>query len=155
MTITMDELNIYDPYDVYINQNWGDNFKYNQIHDKLKNIPNELFDFLFDLKTGDFIKDRVSVPLQLNEHQSKGLAVLVLEFILADTYLGNIVNEIKNRLGVDEIKATIIAGLVVAELFSPILEELKKRHVEKFAQGKTSRPQQQGDDRTVDLRNNL
>lgn len=149
------ELKIFNPYDIYLSRVNGDRFKYNQFHDKIKKLPERFQDFVFDTMPADFIKDRVSVPLSLNENQSKEAAKIVLELILADFYLGDVVNQIKQRIGIDDQKAKTIAGLIVAELFVPILDDLKKMHLEKFAKNMPSQPQQQSDDRTVDLRNNL
>ncbi len=83
-----------------------------------------------------------------------------MDLILADLYLGNIVDEIQNRLKKDEAEAKIIAGLIVTKLFAPILEDLKKIHVEKFAKNlPPQQPQNQSnqifDDRVVDLKNNM
>lgn len=158
MTImtNLGESKIYDPYDAGLEKTGGDRFRLNQLHDKLKKLPTGLQDFIFSTVPGDFIKDRISTRQGLNENQSRELAILVLELTLADVYLGNIVNEIKNRLGIDNIKAKTIAGLIVAELFGPILEELKKMHIEKFARGQSRPAQSQSsqvfDDRVVDLR---
>lgn len=154
MPILFQELTTYDPYNASVNRFWDDRFRYNQLHDKLKKLPTRLQDFIFSASLGDFVKDRLAIPLGLNENQSKEAAVMILELILADIYLGNAVQEIKNRLSIDEMKARSIAGLIVAELFEPILEELKKIHVEKFAKNAPLQSRQQSDDRTVNLRNN-
>ena len=151
MPITLQELNIYDPYNAYVSLFLNDRFRYNGLHDKLKELPNNFSDFLFDLKTSEFIKERIAVPLGLNEDQAQKVALIVLGLILSDLYLGNIVEITKQKTGLDETKAKTIAGLIVAELFRPILEELKKRHIEKFAKNAPKQTQQQ-DDRTVDLR---
>ena len=150
MPILFQELNIYDPYNTYISRFLDDRFKYNRIHDKIQKLPANLLDFLFDLKIGEFIKEKIAASYNLNQDQAQETGIIVLELIVSDLYLGNIVAEIKNRLGLDDQKAKTIARLIVAELFSPILEELKKRHIEKFAKGQMVK--QQNDDRTVDLR---
>ena len=117
------ESKIYNSYDAYLEQAVNDRLKYRRLHDKLRGLPENLQDFIFDAMPGNFLKDRVSVPLGLDENQSKETAKLVLELVIADTYLGNIVDEIKNRLGIDEQKAKTVAGLIVTELFAPILED--------------------------------
>ncbi len=153
MPATLSESKIYDPYDAYLNSIGDNRFGYNKFSDKIKNLSENFQDFIFDTAPGDFIKDRISVPLGLNESQSKEMAVVVMDLILANLYLGNIVGEIQNRLGAEEMKAKTIAGLIITELFAPILEDLKKIHVEKFAKN-IPKPQIQ-DDRIVDLKNNL
>ncbi|MBI4117201.1 MAG: hypothetical protein HY451_00710 [Parcubacteria group bacterium] len=154
--MTIDELNIYDPYDVYISRNWGDHFKYNQIHDKIQKLPDNLSDFLFDLKVGDFIKERIAIPFNLTRDGAQEIGIIILELTVSDIYLGNIAGEIKSRLGIDDQKAKTIAGLIVAELFAPILEDLKKMHIQKFARNipkPSVQNNQSFDDRVIDLKN--
>lgn len=160
MPITIYELKIYNPYDAYLNDIGNDRFRYNQFNDKIKNLSEKFQDFVFDTVPGDFIKDRISMPLGLTENQSKEMALIVMDLILADLYLGNIVSEVQSRLNIDEQKAKTIAGLIVTELFVPILEDLKKIHVKKFAKNLPSpqiqnNPPTGGDDRVIDLKNNL
>ena len=155
MPLNLGESKIYNPYSVYLNQMGNDRFKYRSFHDSLRNLPEKLQDFIFDTMPADFIKDQISVPFGLNENQSKEIAKMVMELILTDIYLGNVVDEVKNRLGIDDQKARTIAGLLVTELFAPILEDLKKMHIEKFAKNIPNPQLQKIDDRIVDLKNNL
>ena len=152
MPITLQELNTYDPYNAYVNLFLNDHFRYNRLHDKLKGLPNNFSDFLFDLKTAEFIKGRIAVPFNLNQERAQELAIIVLELITADWYLGDIVNQIRERGGVEEQKAKTIAGLIVTQLFAPILEELKKMHIEKFAKN-LPKPNQDMNNRVVNLKN--
>lgn len=152
MPIDFRELKTFSPYDVHLKQTEGDNLRYGQFHDKIKGLPEKFQDFIFDTAPGDFIKDDISLPLGLNENQSKEAAKIVMEIMLTDWYLGDIVNQISRRLGIEEQKARTIAGLIVTELFRPILEDLKKIHVEKFAKNMPIQPQQ-NDDRIINLEN--
>ena len=154
MPITLEEAQIYDPYEVYMRQVITDSFKYNQLHSKLNTLSDNLLDFVFSPEPAEFIKDKISMPFNLDENQSKEIAKIVMEIIVADSYLGNIIEQIRQRAFVDEQKAKTIAGLVVAELFTPILDELKKKHVEKFSQMamKQNPAPPSGDDSVIDLR---
>jgi len=154
MPINEEEFKIYDPYDAYLNEVGDDQLKFNELNNKIRGLPRSLFDFIFDVLPADFIKDRISLALGLNENQSQETSKIVMEIILTDVYLGNVIQEIKNRLNIDEQKSKTIAGLIVTELFAPILEELKKIHVEKFAKNLPPQPQQQ-DDRIVNLKQSL
>lgn len=155
MSVTLSELNTYDPYNTYVGRFLNDRFRYNKLHNKLKELPNNFSDFLFDFKTSEFIKERIAIPSDLNEGQSQEIAIMVLELLLADWYLGDAVNQIVQRAGVDEQKAKTIAGLIVTELFAPILEDLKKMHIEKFAKNMPAQQiqKQETDERIVDLKN--
>lgn len=153
MPVTLEEAKIYDPYEAYLASVLNDQFKYNLLHDKLSALSDNLLDFVFSSETAEFIKDKISVPLEIGQQQTKEIAKIVTDLILADIYLGNVVSEIQNRLGIDEQKVKTIAGLIVGELFQPILEDLKKIHIEKFAKNMPKQSQQQADDRIVDLKN--
>src|SRR3989344_7501992 len=158
MPATIYELKTYNPYDAYLNDMGDNRFRYNQFNDKIKGLSEKFQDFIFDTVPADFIKDRVSMPLGLNQNQSKETAKIVMDLILSNLYLGNIVGEVQNRLGVDDQKAKTIAVLVVAELFTPILDDLKKMHIEKFAKNSPppqiqNNPPAVGDDRIIDLKN--
>lgn len=152
MPVSLTEAKIYDPYDVYLFAIGNDSLKYAGFNNKIKGLPENIQDFIFDIAPGDFIKDEISIPFGFDQNHSKEIAKIVMELILADTYLGDIVKQITQRIFIDEQKAKIIAGMIVSELFKPILEDLKNKHVEKFAKNILKQPQQQGDDRTVDLR---
>jgi hypothetical protein len=152
MPVSLTEAKIYDPYDVYLFVIGNDSLKYAGLNNKIKSLPENLQDFIFDTTPGDFLKDRISIPLNLNQNQSKEIAKIVMEIIMADCYLGDIIKQISQRSVIDEQKAKIIAGLIVAELFKPILEDIKKIHIEKFAKNMPRRPLEQSDDTTIDLR---
>lgn len=157
MPVNINEAKTFDPYAVYLNEIGSDRFKYNKLHDKLKSLPEKFQDFIFDIVPGNFIKDRVSLPLGLNEKQSKETAKIVMDLLVADWYLGDAVNQIVRRAGVEEQKAKTIAGLIVTELFASILEDLKKMHIEKFAKNISSQQQVQTretGDRIINLKNN-
>ena len=155
MPASIYELKNYNPYDAYLNDIADNRFRYGQFQDKIKNLTEESQDFIFGASLADFIKDRISLPLGLNENQSKETAKIVMGLILADWYLGDAVNQIIQRLKVDEQKAKTIAGMIVAELLAPILEDLKKMHIEKFAKNTPLQSQQQNDDRIVNLKQSL
>ncbi len=158
MAVTLEEAQIYDPYEAYISQILDDSFKYNQLHDKLSALPDNLLDFVFSPEPAEFVKDIIATPFNLSEKQTKEVIKIVLGLILTDAYLGNIVGEVQNRLNIDDQKAKTIAGLIVSELFAPILDDLKKVHIEKFAKNLPHpQPQNQNnqafDDRVIDLKN--
>lgn len=155
MPVLLEESFIYGPYDAYLSQIISDRFRYEEFHNKLRQLSDIFFNFVLSIGPGDFIKDRIATPLNLNQNQSKEIAIIVMKLILVDSYLGDIVNQITQRVFVDEQKAKIIAGLIVSELFAPILNELKKKHVEKYARSMPLQPRRQDDDRTVDLRKEI
>lgn len=153
MPTSLIESIIYDPYDAYLDYIGNDRFGSERFNDKIKSLPEKFQDFVFNTRPGDFIKDNISLTLNLNEDQSRETAKIVMELIVADWYLGDAVNQIIQRVGVDEQKAKTIAGLIVTELFAPILEDLKKIHIDKFARNMSKTNPESADDRIINLKN--
>ena len=115
--LSFEEYHLYSPYYVDSSDRTTGTFKYKGFFEKLNNLPPNIKDlFLGDFETAKFIK-RVITDNSLDEKRGEELARVVKDLLFADLYLGNVVNAIKDRLGIDEQKAKTIAGLIVIELF--------------------------------------
>ena len=131
--VDLKELNQYSPYYVDAKITGSTLNNYEQFTNKVYNLPENIKTFFLNsLKIAEFIKDTM-VKNNLTEESGKELARIIRDLLFADFYLGDVVNQIGQRVGVDDQKAKIIAGLIIIELFSPILEDLKKIHTQKFA----------------------
>ena len=157
--LTFEEYHFYSPYYVDMESMVNKPFVYEQFLKRIYGLPKINTFFLENFKTAEFVK-KVIEANGLNKGQGKEIARVIRDLLLTDAYLGNVVNLIQEKLNVNEMKAKTIAGLIVSELFAPILDDLKKMHIEKFAKN-LPRPQLQNnlplgeDDRIVDLKNNL
>lgn len=146
----------YTPYNVDVGELIKDRFRWNKFRDKIFALPPAFKDILSGVSTAEFFM-QIANKHSLTEDGFKNLLRIVRDIILTDIYLGNITNEIKNRLKIDETTAKNIGGLIVSELFAPILGDLKKIHIEKFAKNipKQQNQNQGADDRIIDLKNQL
>lgn len=139
MSVTLEELNIYDPYNAYYSKIKGNRFELNKFMDQMLELPENLYDFVFTSKMPHILKDKIAASFQLSQEQSQKLAIVLMKIIVAQTYLGHIVEEIQKQLNIDQEKAKQIANAVIKEILLPIWEELKKLHLEKFGQKKIAK----------------
>lgn len=124
------------PYNININSLAKNRLEWNKYHDQIFKLPTEFRDILSSIKTTEFLNNLLRQK-SLNKKQIENLALIIRKLLLAEIYLGKIIEEIGGKLEIDEAKSKEIANLVVHGLFSQILEDLKKMHIEKFAYLKT------------------
>ncbi len=131
--ITLEEYHLYSPYYVDSEARIPASFKYADFFKKLNNLPENIGNFFReDVRIAEFVKTVIDQN-NLNEYHGQEIARIIRDLLFNDIYLGDIINQIKERLKIDDQKAKTIAALIVTDLFGPILEDLKKRHIEKFA----------------------
>ncbi|HEY4506612.1 MAG TPA: hypothetical protein VJH71_00375 [Candidatus Paceibacterota bacterium] len=154
------------PYWVGISDAPG--FDWEKFQDKIDKISEPLFFLLVDDETSGFISSIVQKYSQLSSKGSN-LARLIRDVVIGDIFIGDLPQELSRSTGLDQSAAREIANTVVSQLFSPILDEIKKLQSDKFPgratfkQQPTSIPQQnshyQGEDlpesggNIIDLRN--
>src|SRR3989344_2387947 len=103
----------------------------NQFYQQLKTLPGSIPGVLFGMETATII-EKISQEKKLNQRQSEEFSRLIRKILTAEVYLGNIVQELKNKLSVTEETAKELANDLISQLFDESLEDIKKLHVEKF-----------------------
>ena len=103
----------------------------NQFYQQLKTLPGSIAGVLFGMETAAMI-EKISQEKKLNQKQSEEFSRLIRKILIAEVYLGNIVQELKNKLSVTEETAKELANDLISQLFDESLEDIKKLHVEKF-----------------------
>ena len=103
----------------------------NQFYQQLKTLPGSIAGVLFGMETAAMI-EKISQEKKLNQKQSEEFSRLIRKILTAEVYLGNIVQELKNKLSVTEETAKELANDLISQLFDESLEDIKKLHVEKF-----------------------
>lgn len=149
----------YSPFEV-LTENFGqsettwDNFSY-----KISSTPLTIQDLILGVSAEEFILD-ITQQLNLQEYQSKNLALIVGEVILGDLFAGDMAQTISEKLGIDLQTAQQIRDKIVKELFAPAIEDIKKIQREKFPdrtkQGTPPQPQTTSpvnQSNVIDLRN--
>lgn len=123
---------IYDPMAV----DW-DKFSENKelwaiFFEQFQSLPEILKNILLDLKTQIILRN-IQAQFQLQGNQVINLSRLIRQIVITQIYLGNFVQEIKNKLEVDSVESREIANYILLNLFSKeAIEELKKLHIAKF-----------------------
>lgn len=139
----------FDPYFVSSKEILNNRFRWNIFLDKIEALPDSFKEIVFNPKFGDSIKE-IASKFSLNQEQIKEIGKIAIGILTCELYLGNIIEIIEERARVKEGKE--IAGLIISEVFSPILEELKQRQLKKYAKNIAQRKE---NERIINLKNNL
>ena len=106
-------------------------FNWERFQDKIDVISDNLFALLVDEATSEFIKSLTQKYIRLSP-QGPDVARLIRDVVIADVFIGDMPQELSRRLGIDQQLAREVANQIVSQLFTPVLEDLKKLHREKF-----------------------
>ena len=149
-----EEQNIYStPYTV-------DLFGLKELHqitsymERAKALPKSMVYVLMDQSTARVINEQIGPQFKLSPDQIKDLTRIVRDVLLSSLYVGNLVQEIGKRLGVDEPTAKQIATALVEQVFKSAMDDIKALQVATFKdriQQKT--PQQEGN--VINLRDRI
>ena len=95
-------------------------------------ISKAIRELIFTESTAVFLKEKIATRYSLSLNQSVMLSRTIRDVLVADFYFGDFVIKLTERLGIDGEKGKEIAAILIGELFSPVLEDIKKVHKEKF-----------------------
>src|SRR3989338_3520875 len=100
--------------------------------DKFKYVGGATKDLIFNSSTADFIQEELVPKFNLNKEQGREITRIIRDVLLADIFIGDKVSEIQKRLEINEGKAKQIASMIVTDLFTPALGEIKATHSARF-----------------------
>lgn len=119
----------YSPF--FVDAEMMSDLAWEKLQDKIDKIPISLYNLLVDSKTSEVIEGLNKKYIQLSV-QGPDVARLIRDVVIADVFLGDMPQEIQRRLGLDPAMAREVANLIVAQVFVPVLEELKQVHRQEF-----------------------
>ena len=99
---------------------------------KLDATSEVLHKILFSDVTFSFLI-KTAVEYDLTDDQAKEVSRIVRDILLGDLYLGDMIAQVKEKLGIDEEKARAISNALGEELFTPVLDEIKKLQLKNFS----------------------
>lgn len=102
-----------------------------RLQNKIDKIPPNLANLLTNNKTSAFIESLTQKHIQLSV-QGSDVARLIRDVVIGDVFIGDMPKEISSRLGVDQAFAREIANQIVSQLFTPVLEDIKKVQNERY-----------------------
>ncbi len=117
-------------------------FNWERFQDKIDVISEVLFALLVAEETSEFIKLLTQKYVQLSV-QGPDMARLIRDIVIGDVFIGDMPQEISRRLGIDPTTAREIANQVVSQLFTQVLEDIKKVQAAKFPGRLPAKPQEQ------------
>ncbi|MBI2063829.1 MAG: hypothetical protein HYT65_02455 [Candidatus Yanofskybacteria bacterium] len=106
-------------------------FNYSRFQDKLDTLPEDLVELLLDPATTDFVQSLTQKYIQLSV-QGPDMARLIRDVTIGDIFIGDMPKEISHRLGIDQTFAREITNLIVSQLFTPVIEDIKKVQNERY-----------------------
>lgn len=98
---------------------------------KINRMPESLYNFLIDVKTAEFIGSISQKYIQLSV-QGPDVARLIRDIVIGDIFIGDMPKAIAERLGVDQTLARDVANQIVSQLFTPVIEDIKKVQNERY-----------------------
>ncbi|MBI2057721.1 MAG: hypothetical protein HYT63_01930 [Candidatus Yanofskybacteria bacterium] len=101
-------------------------------------LPESLKDLLVSTKTADLIFS-LSKEFSLNNENMRIVAELIRYVVVGNVYIKYIPDLLASGLSISQENARDITGRIINQLFSPVLEDIKKIQIEKFGK-KTAEP---------------
>jgi len=99
---------------------------------KSSRLPPSIQKILHDFSTAEYIEEKLGPAFGLSAEQKSRLVLIVGSILMAETFIGNIVEEISGGLGLDQNRADQISSAIISELLPPAMEDIKRMHKEKF-----------------------
>lgn len=106
---------------------------------RVLSLPESLKNILMDPSTADFIEDNLGSSFNLTPEQKIEITRIIRDVLLGDLFIGDMVQNISDRMNLVLDEAKKIGNLIVSELFRPAIEDIKKIQAERFPE-KINRP---------------
>lgn len=135
----MDDIVYFTPYSVDIFQydNPADIERYmkkfTRLNEKIKNI-------IFDYSSAEFIQDRLVPTFDLSNEQAKEATRIIRDVLITYLFIGDMGREISHRLNIDQSTADKMSAMIISDLFTPAIEDIKKEQNAAFMGRTGERP---------------
>lgn len=128
----MDQINleIYSPFDA-LTKNFDNDVDWESFSARLSALPQSTQNIIFDTSTMEFFMD-LAETYSLDANQSELLSKITGNTILGNIFVGDMMNEIAQKLGLNQRVAQQVRIQIINELFAPAIEDIKKIQKEKF-----------------------
>lgn len=100
---------------------------------RVRALPKSLINLLVESDTATYLEDSLGPQFGLSEKQVEDLTRVIRDVLMCDLFIGDMTSEIGKRLGLPNDKALEIRNRIIAELFAPAIEDIKKVQREKFS----------------------
>ncbi|MBP9822207.1 MAG: hypothetical protein KBC81_02045 [Candidatus Pacebacteria bacterium] len=99
---------------------------------EVRKSPPAVLGIMTDEKTADFLEDALGPAFGLTEPAIEEITRILKDTLLGNSFVGDLSNDIKHKLNIEEYLAQQIKDKIVKELLAPAAEDIKKIHREKF-----------------------
>lgn len=124
-------MNIYNPYEIDLEELLANQKNWDVFANKFIKLPINIKNILSPSSTSDYLKN-LSEDLNFNHDQSAELSRIIRDVLLGDLFIGDMVQNISDRMNLALDEAKKMGNLIVSELFRPAIEDIKKLQAEKF-----------------------
>ena len=100
---------------------------------KFNSLPENIQEVMKDRDASEKTELRLIEEHGLGRNQILEAFRIGRDVLLCDVFIGDIVNHISNRLGIDMASAKNVTAEIVGGLFAPAIDDIKKMQREKFA----------------------
>lgn len=97
---------------------------FDHVENAFQAAPEKIKNLVIGASTPLFIKSTVD-QYKLTQDQGIIIALLIRGLLFGDIYIGNIVQEIQNRMGLDATTAQDVANTIINFIFSSAAEEIR------------------------------
>ncbi len=106
---------------------------------KVTSLPELIKNILMDSSTAEFIEENLGPNFNLTPEQKIEITRIIRDVLLGDLFIGEMLQNISDRMKLLPDEARKLGNLIVSELFGPAIEDIKKMQIEKFPE-KINRP---------------
>ena len=127
---------------------------YEKYADYVSKLPKSIRTILVSSITADFIEDQLRPQFNLTEAQSIQVTEIIRDILLANLFIGDMTNSIKEEAGLTPENAKKISDMIVGQLFAPAIQDIKQIQKENFPDRLSGggQPAQSPSSQTINLR---
>lgn len=99
----------------------------------VRSLPKSMSVIMTDQATARTINESIAPMFSLSPDKAKELTRIVRGVLMSTIYVGDLIVEIQQRIGVDEQTSQRIANELVAQVFKSAMDDIKSTQVARFS----------------------
>jgi hypothetical protein len=142
------------PYDIFPKQDFSSIEGYVSY---VSSLPKPIRSILIQFETAEFIGDKLAPQFSLRDEQVINLTKIIRDVLIATLFIGDLTQAISQEVQVDSVTAKKISDMLIGELFTPAIQDIKELQKKYFSDRLSggagqSAPSQPQSSQTINLR---